>query len=82
MLCLLAPTIWNSVEEGFPLALELELSFKGISFPKLGSNVLSVRDMDTMITSAPRKVDMLMLCLVIMLMTRGLLMMSMFLRDY
>jgi len=72
----------NSIEEPFHLALELELSFKGIFFPKLGSSVLSVRNMDTMITSAPRRVNMLILFLVMMLTTRRLLRMSTFLRDY
>ena len=33
-------------------------------------------------TSAPQRVDMLILCLVMMLMTRGLLKMSTFLQDY
>ena len=66
-------------KEAFHLALALELSFKGISISKVRSSVLSVRDMNIMITSAPRRVDMLTLCLVIMLMTRALLKMSTFL---
>ena len=44
-----------SVEEAFRFVLELELSFKRIFIFKARSSVLSVRDMNTMITSAPRE---------------------------
>lgn len=47
----------DSVEKVFQSALELELSFNGNrdSFPTPGRNVPSVRDIDTMIFSAPSK---------------------------
>ena len=66
----------DSIDEAFHLALELESSFKEIFIFK--ASVLSMREIDIMITSAPRRVDMLTLCLVMMLTTRGLRM-SMFL---
>jgi len=70
------------VEEAYHLALELELSFQGIFISKARGSVLSVRDMDNMIISAPRRVDIIISCLMMMLTTRVLLRMSTFLLRY
>jgi len=61
----------DSVEETFHLALELKLFF---SKPKQYSKCEGYA-----CTNAPRRVDMLIVCLVMMLTTQGLLRMSTFL---
>ena len=54
------------VEEVLHLILEVELSFKGVFIFKVREQCLSVRDVDTKITSAHQTVNLLILCLMMM----------------
>ena len=67
----------DTVEEDFDVALKMDLTFKMLV--NAYARVLSMRDMNIMIISAPRRVNMLELCLVMMLTTRRFLRMSTFL---
>ena len=54
----------DCIEDTFGFALKIVLTFKGIIGAKCWEqcfSVLNVRDMDIMITSAPRRADMLIL---------------------
>ena len=62
----------DSVEKAFHLALELELPFKGIFVPKAWEQYSKCEGHGKYDYQCPRRVDMLILCLVIMLTTRGL----------
>jgi len=61
----------NTDEETFSVALKIDLTFKRLVNSK-------ARCLSTMIISTPRRVDMLLLHLVMMLITRRLLRMSTF----
>ena len=54
----------DTVEEAFDVTLKIDLTFKTLVMQKPG--ILSVRDIDIMIISAPRRVNMLELCLVML----------------
>ena len=52
----------DTLEEAFDFALKIDLTFKGLLIAKAWEQLLSMRDMNIMIISAPQRVDMLELC--------------------
>jgi len=66
----------DTVEEALDIVLKIDLTLKRLV--NIKTRILSVRDIYIMIISAPRRVDMLELCLVIILMIQWVLRMSIF----